>query len=292
MNRNAMSVIAIACLLAGGLLLAQDEARVERTAVNLSKPGQPAQLQARLIFGSITVRAHAGPEVIVEMKPQSGDHQPGTGAWQKAAQTYAAAEAPKEKHPGMKRIASSGPSLTVEEKDNVVTVEAESWKAAVDLTIAVPARTSLKLESVNGREIRVEGVEGEIEAKNVNGNVVLQRVTGPVVAGTTNGRVECSFARVNPDQPMSFTTFNGDIDVTFPAGIKASVRLKSQNGDVYSDFDVSVTQEDWRGKEDKRDKGGRFRAVISKVVVGTINGGGASMTFDTFNGDILLRKAK
>ena len=41
--------------------------------------------------------------------------------------------------------------------------------------------------------------------------------------------------------PMAFANLNGDVDVTFPADLKATVRLHADNGEIYSDFDVDVT---------------------------------------------------
>ena len=37
---------------------------------------------------------------------------------------------------------------------------------------------------------------------------------------------------------MSFSTMNGDIDVSLPADTKARVKMKADNGEIYSDFEV------------------------------------------------------
>lgn len=287
MKKTYILLFFAACLLAGGLLLA-DNSGGDQAAVNLSKPGQPALVKVSLINGGITVRVHDRAEVIVESKPSSKrldsdddeDAEPGEE------------KETSDKHAGMKRIGGSASSLTIEEKDNVVMVQTESWKAGCDLTITVPRRTSLQLKCVNGGGIRVDGVDGEIEAVNVNGSILLTGIAGSAMVNTTNGKVVCSFSRVDPAKPMSFSSFNGDVDVTFPAGLKADVRLKTQNGEVYSDFDVSTRPDSEKTIEDKRTRGGRYRIVFDKAIVGTINGGGVQMTFSTFNGDILLRKAK
>jgi DUF4097 and DUF4098 domain-containing protein YvlB len=290
MKKTKILLSVAACLLAGGLLIAQD-ASGEQAAVNLSKPGQPALLKIHLVNGGITVRVHNRPEVIVESKPSPRQSSPYflpngiDGDDEKTMEK-------ENKHAGMKRISGSSDSLTIEEKDNVVTVVTESWMAGCDLTVTVPLHTSLKLNCVNGGGIRVEGVEGEIEAVNVNGPIILTGIAGSAVANTTNGKVICSFTRIDPAKPISFASFNGDVDVTFPAGLKANVLLKTQNGDIYSDFDVNVNRDSQKTVEDKRAQGGKFRIVMDKSIAGSINGGGVTVTFKTFNGDILLRKAK
>ena len=74
---------------------------------------------------------------------------------------------------------------------------------------------------------------------------------------------------------MAFSSLNGDIDVTFPADLKANVSLRTDNGEVYSDFDVKVQPTaPQQTVEDNRGKGGKYRVKIDKNVRGTINGGG------------------
>ena len=85
---------------------------------------------------------------------------------------------------------------------------------------------------------------------------------------------------------------DGDIDVTLPAGIKADVKMKSQMGDIYSDFDVVMKTAPQRSKETVPAEKGRYRITFDKSIYGAINGGGQEITFNTFNGDIFIRKGK
>jgi hypothetical protein len=85
---------------------------------------------------------------------------------------------------------------------------------------------------------------------------------------------------------------NGKVDVAFPADFKANVVLKSDNGEVLSDFDVKLDQGKKPIIQDSRDKGGKYRVQVEKAVYGTINGGGPEVQFKNFNGNIYIRKAK
>ena len=111
-----------------------------------------------------------------------------------------------------------------------------------------------------------------------------------MVAHALNEDVTVSMARVS-DKPMSFTSLNGNLNVTLPASIKASVRLEAGNGEIYSDFDV-----DMRCSRSRSGKAASAAAVANtcsrstQAVVGRINGGGPELTFKTFNGDIRIRK--
>jgi hypothetical protein len=94
-------------------------------------------------------------------------------------------------------------------------------------------------------------------------------------------------------KPMSFSSLNGNLDITLPASIKCNVRLESAMGEIYSDFDVEMLPSSAQQTvEDERAKGGKYRVKVEKAMVGRINGGGSEVSFKTFNGDIHIRKAR
>ena len=112
----------------------------------------------------------------------------------------------------------------------------------MDLEIEVPVRTNLELRVVNGGEIAVEGVEGNLEVNNVNGPVRLTGVSGSVVASAVNANVTVRLTRVTDAKAMAFSSLSGTVDVTLPATTKANLKLRSDNGDVFTDFDVQQTE--------------------------------------------------
>ena len=87
---------------------------------------------------------------------------------------------------------------------------------------------------------------------------------------------------------MSFTTFNGDVDLTFPATLKATLKMKTEQGEILSGFDMNMIK---TGPIQKKDtKSGTYKVVIDEWVKGDINGGGAEFTMKNYNGDIIIRK--
>jgi DUF4097 and DUF4098 domain-containing protein YvlB len=260
---------------------AETPASDSRVAVPLSDSSRPAVVKATLINGAITVKGYAGKEVVVEAHPQSPSdaNEEAKSADSKRADTK------------MKRIPIRGVGLSVEEENNRVHVSVPPYRA-VDLSITVPVHSSLILRTVNGRDISVAGVDGELDVDNVNGSVTLTNVSGTVVAHALNGRVLVNFNKINREKPMSFSSLNGDIDVTFPADLKANVTLSSDRGEVYSDFDVQLQKGPSEPKvEDSRGRGGKYRVRMDSSVRGTINGGGQEIKFKNVQGNIYLRKA-
>jgi hypothetical protein len=255
-----LTVCALACA---------QETTGDRVVVPARSTAHPRVVNANVLDGSITVKAYSGNEVIVE-----------TGRPGETRGRAAAAPA------GMKRI-DVPRGLDVDEEDNVVTVHTQPGGPG-RLEITVPTDTSLNLKSLNG-SITVEGVHGEIAASSHNGPVTLTHVSGTVVANSFNGALKVAMDRVDPGRPMSFSTFNGPIDVTFPADLKANVKLKTHDADTFSDFDIKLTG----GRpitEKNNTPDGKFRLRTDGAIYGEINGGGPEVSFQSFNGRIVIRK--
>ncbi len=251
---------------------AKARAGTDRVSVTLSDPARPALVKAGLIAGGITVKAYDGKEVVVEAHARRNDDSDQEGN-------------------GPKRIAIATTGLTVEEENNQVNINTESFQRPIDLVISVPVHTSLHLRAVNDGDIVVTGVDGEMDIDDVNGSVTLNNIAGSAVAHALNGHLLVTFTRIN-QKPMAFSSLNGDIDVTFPADLKANVSLRSDRGDVFSDFDVQMQASSAQPiVEDSRGHGGKYRVKIDKTVRGTINGGGPEFQFTNFNGQIYIRKA-
>jgi hypothetical protein len=249
----------------------QAQSGADRVSVTLTDPSRPALVKADLIDGGITVKAYDGKEVIVEARARNRESAPdGTP----------------------KRIPMSSTGLTVEEESNQVRVNTDSHMRTIDLAITVPVHTSLHLRAVNDGDIVVTGVDGEFDIDDINGSVTLNNISGSAVAHALNGHLLVTFNHVNPQKPMAFSSLNGDIDVTFPADLKANVSLRSDRGDVFSDFDVQLQAAASQPiVEDGRASGGKYRVKIDKTVHGTINGGGPEIQFTNFQGQIYIRKA-
>jgi DUF4097 and DUF4098 domain-containing protein YvlB len=238
-------------------------------------PARPVTLRAHLVSGGITVKGGDVKEIVVEARVRGGEDSHGD-----------------KRADGMKRIPMTSTGLNIEAENNNVRVSTDSYQRTVDLTITVPTHTSVSLHTVNDGNIFVSGVDGELDIDDVNGEVDLKNIGGSVVAHALNGHVVATFNRIDSQKPMAFSSLNGDIDVTFPADLKANVSLRTDNGEVYSDFDVKVQPTSpQQTVQDDRGRSGKYKVKIDKNVRGTINGGGQEIQFKNFNGNIYIRKA-
>jgi hypothetical protein len=267
-------VLSFTAALMAPAVLPQD---AQKATVAFSDPSRPRKLVVETMSGSITVRGYGGQEAIVETT--------GTGF---------RARKGKETEPpaGMHRIGGDSAGVEISEENNTVRVSSgPSPFAQAGVVIQVPTQTSVRVNARLGNAITIENITGEIEANNMNGQVTITNVSGSVVAHSMNGKIVASINSVTPDKAMSFSTMNGKIDVTLPASIKANVKLKTNHGDIFTDFDVKLDSTAQPPQvEDNRQKGGRYRVQFDRGTAGTINGGGPEIQFTTFNGDILIHK--
>jgi len=243
----------------------------DRLVVNFSDPSRPGLLRVNLVNNAVSVKTHPGREVIIESTSRGGRRGPD-----------------RRVPTGLRRI-DTNPGLAVEEENNVMTVT--NMRNSGNLEIQVPAKTNLNLRTVNGGNLQVDDVEGEIEVTNTNGSVMLNNVAGSVIAHATNGRVVATLREVTPNKPMSFTSMNAHIDITFPANVKANLKMRTDNGATYSDFDIQLRPTSLT-VEDNRNQGGRYRIQTDRTINGTINGGGPDFDLRTLNGNIYIRKGK
>ena len=257
-------------------IMAQSSDTKEQLIVPLSEPGKPFKLNVGLINGSIKVVSYEGKDVVIDVMSDQ-DKKKGDR---------------KDNSNGMKRItAGNGLDIRAEEKNNRITVHSDSWKGAIHLTIKVPqVEATLKLSTVNDGDISVNNVSGEIEVTNVNGSVTLTNISGSAVANTVNGPIVVNLKSIDPKAAMAFSTLNGNVDVTFPATFKANVKLKSDMGEMFTDFDIEADKA--QPKVSRTSQGGMYRVNIENWVYGKINGGGPELLMKNMNGNIYIRKAK
>jgi len=140
-----------------------------------------------------------------------------------------------------------------------------------------------------GGDLKLQGASGTVEAKTAGGDIDLKNITGSIEASTAGGNVN---AELNPSGKgeSRLKTAGGDIKLFIPenakATIEATIRLRDNDGwgsksrkskyDIRSDFKAETYEKD----EDREEIHGRY----------ILNGGGETITLETVNGYIDIKK--
>ncbi len=141
------------------------------------------------------------------------------------------------------RVISAAASYSCKESDNVVTLDAtaqESGRTQSSFQITVPRSTTVVVQNAWGGDIVCREIDGDIEVNSMHGQIRLESISGGAVIGTMNGEINASMRALQEGKPLSFTSMNGEVVLRVPADAKASVRLRTQNGAVLTDFDESA----------------------------------------------------
>lgn len=283
-----ITLVAIIAALLVTLLLAdsnypvQDKELIQKT-LKVQDASKPVDLSLDNVFGSIKIEAADINQVELA-----------------AQRTIRAKSADKVKQ------AKTEVKLDLTEKANTVDIYVDGpfrcqcedgrgfkwrdvgYEVQYDFVLKVPRRTRLVLKTVNDGEILVKGVEGDFDISNVNGKVELMDMAGSGDAHTVNGGVKAAFVR-NPAGNCEFKTINGDLELAFREGLAADLTLKTFNGEAYSDFETKQLPGKDGATEKKEGKFVYHQDRFTRVRAGK---GGPTVSCDTFNGDIFIKKYK
>lgn len=286
MKKTALTLMALALF---GLFLAahdrdydvQEKEEISKT-FRVADGSQAAEVIVDNVWGSVRVEGTSGRDVIL------------------TAQKTILAESPEKLRKAKEEV-----KLDITEKGNTLDIYVDGpfrcrdsegrgihmnkdpgYIVQYDFALKVPFRTKLVISTVNEGNIEVKNVEGDFEVENVNGEVRISEINGSGKAHTVNGEVRVVFKRA-PAGKCSFGSVNGDLAISFPADLSADFRIKTFNGEVYSDFPVTylpaapAVREETKGKVVF--KSDRFFGVRAGK-------GGPEIKMDTLNGDILIKK--
>lgn len=265
-KQSIVAVVAICLVCLAASAMAQDN----EFTIALSDPAKRGKIKVHLNSGSVTIKGTARKDVLVRYKAEDDDDNK-----------------KNETKNGLKRVGGGGIDLEASENDNYITIKSDSWNNEIDLEIEVPVGFDVQAHTYNNGDLMMSNIQGELALTNYNGEITALNISGSVIATTYNGEIKVTFDKVTEGAPMSYHTYNGDVDVSFPTTVKGSFKMKTEQGDIYTDFDMKISS---TGPKKTEGKSGQFRIVIDEWKKGDINGGGAEITMKTNNGDVYIRK--
>ena len=130
----------------------------------------------------------------------------------------------------------------------------------------------------------MENTTGDFDISNVNRGIDMTEVSGSGRVHTVNGPIKVLFAR-NPSSACSFGTVNGSIETSFRGNLNADVRVKTFNGQAFTDYDLTALPRMVAAGE-RRD--GKFVYHSDDFNGMRIGNGGPELKYDTLNGSIRI----
>lgn len=158
----------------------------------------------------------------------------------------------------------------------------------LDFTVKVPREINLVVSTINRGDVTVTDVAGALKVNNINGAIKMTNARGRTEARTINGNVDANYPASPPDQ-SSYYTLNGNINVSYPANLSADLRFKTFQGELYTDYpEATILPVEVTKNQEK--KGDKTVYKLDKSTAIRIGNGGKTLRFETFNGNVYIKK--
>jgi len=259
-----------------------DESTITRTLAFAAASGR--QLDVRTINGFLHVTAGDGPDVEMSIHKTI-----------RARSDADKAEAERdvrldfvERAPRVEAIVRGRRNQACgEDSRNDGDWERVDYDVRFDFTIRAPRDVQLRLCTINGGDLTVDGTRGDFAVDNVNGRIDMTAVSGSGHAHTVNGGIKVRFT-ANPRAASSFKTVNGNVDVYFQDGLSADLRMKTMHGGLFTDFDAQPLPSPASSGERRN---GRFVYRGNEFTRVRVGSGGPEIAFETLNGNVRAIRA-
>jgi Putative adhesin len=171
----------------------------------------------------------------------------------------------------------SSESLSAESVSGDVNVQAHTDRLDIS-SVSGDAEFSGRAERVDAEtvsgDLRLSGIDGEISTDTVSGRVeIVASKLSKINAGSVSGDMEFD-AELIGNANVSIEAMSGEITLSLPASLSATVNAETFSGSLHSDFPVKVIDEDGPGSQMR----------------GKLGSGDARIELESFSGDIELRK--
>ena len=147
----------------------------------------------------------------------------------------------------------------------------------VTMKLTVPKGAVLRsIQTVNGSITVSDVASPDAKIVAVNGNVTMENIRGNVDLSTVNGQVKAGLHQVERGRRISLSTVNGSVDLSIPSDTSSILRIESMNGEISSDFGLTV-------------KKGKF---VGRSINARLGGGDGLIRLNSVNGNLSVQRRK
>lgn len=269
-----------------GVVSAQEFKETIKKELSFKNISADNTLRVSNIFGDLIVEGYKGSKILIEVeKTISAKHKDDLEKGkEELSVAFEEGSGYFFVHPESPYIKYSDKGFRYNRCD-----EWPSYDFNMNFTIKVPQDINLKVSTVNDGKLVVRNVKTKfIKANNVNGPIELTNISARTDVNAINGEVDITYVD-NPKEFSKYYSLNGDIRVLYKTGLNAEVSFKSMNGDLYTEFDYESMTSKVLKEEVRKKKGIKYRYESRPTI--KIGKGGPEFSFETLNGNVIIKKA-
>ncbi|MEO1484716.1 MAG: DUF4097 family beta strand repeat-containing protein [Bacteroidota bacterium] len=270
-----------------GICMAQEKTFKEEVKQNIPIQNvSESRVLVRNIYGSVTVEAYSGSEVVVEATKE---------IWAKTASKLEQGKTELQLKAYLVDdtvvIRPDSPFITWDDEKLEYqwcnNNNSPKYSHNLDIRVKVPSKINVDVSAINHGEVLVKNTRGGfLKVENINGGITLENVAGTTEVNCINGQVDISYAE-NPSEDSTYYSLNGDINVTYQSSLSANVSFTSMHGELYTDFDV---EKQFTRTEKEKDSKGKSRYKFKAQPIVQIGTGAVDFNFETLNGNVYIKK--
>jgi hypothetical protein len=197
----------------------------DHVVIPVSNPIKPVTVNVSLYSGSIYVTGYSGKDVIMDVQ-----------AWEEIHRR-SVRRTPLAGPSDLKRISSPKTGLAIQEENNVVNIGNGTLARSMDISLQVPFKTSLVLNTNGGGNISISQIEGDVRINNT----AFKNSSSRTFSYNNSGRRAFSNKKSGSGN-IELHQVKGEIEINNGRGsvmlekISGNVVAYAQNGDLRASF--------------------------------------------------------
>ncbi len=140
---------------------------------------------------------------------------------------------------------------------------------------------SISAQSLTKGSLYIKKAAGKINAITEYGDIIIQQTNNSITARTKKGKIDVVCEKLPPSESLSLETSSGNILVTLPKEISATINCSTLHGTITSEHYITLKPYTTQLNTIAWNK-------IKKEIQGTIGSGDASISLSTMYGTIKI----
>ena len=137
------------------------------------------------------------------------------------------------------------PQINVEAVVDLLNIKTEipdesEFKGAVDYLIRLPQSIEINLNISGGGQVTVTDFYGNVSVDLNEGNLSVENFSGSLKAFLKTGSINAQILDLRREDEIAISTQKGDIILSLPSDVEASLEGSAPNGKIDCEFDVKT----------------------------------------------------
>jgi hypothetical protein len=172
--------------------------------------------------------------------------------------------------------------ISIKQTPSTLKITTNGTSAKTDYTIIIPSNAAMETVVTGVGDVKVKNSNGIVYVSAHSGTIKLYNNTGTVSAHANSGDIKVKLNHsFNNSSSLLLKAGRGDVTLQAPTTVSAQLDAQTHKGKITSDLPITL-------RPQKTTLSTEAWKRMQKEVKGTFGSGGAPITIDVENGDIVI----